>query len=431
MEGYSELASIISRKAEEKSEELLQLLTRLISFPTISPPARNTASIQDYMDSYLKELGFQTEKWELYPGDWNIAGILPGKSSNTYNSLIIIGHVDVAETGDICGWDNNPFTVNQKGPYLYGRGAADMKGGIAASLMAIKLLKELDIPLNGDLQFQSVTGEEAGETGTLSCIERGYTADFAIVADTSDMHIQGQGGVITGWITIQGKETFHDGLRSRMNTAGGGIFGASAIEKMMKIIESLQELERHWAVTKSYAGFPPGSNTINPAVIEGGRHAAFIADRCSLWITVHFYPDENHEKVTMDIENHVRRAAASDPWLSENMPVFKWGGKSMLEERGEIFPSLELDLNHIGTQTLMSSYSEQLAEKPRTGMSSSVNDAGWFGYKGIPSVIFGPGKLEDTHAVNEKIEFRQLIDFMKVMALFISKWCNTKKEGNE
>ena len=61
---------------------------------------------------------------------------------------------------------------------------------------------------------------------------------------------------------------------------------------MMKIIQGLQDLERHWAVMKSYPGYPAGTNTINPAVIEGGRHAAFIADECRLWITVHFYPNK-------------------------------------------------------------------------------------------------------------------------------------------
>lgn len=85
----------------------------------------------------------------------------------------------------------------------------------------------------------------------------------------------GQGGVITGWITIQSEETIHDGARSHIIHAGGGRHGASAIEKMVKIIQALQELERHWAVTKSYPSMPPGANTINPAVIEGGRHPGF------------------------------------------------------------------------------------------------------------------------------------------------------------
>jgi formylaminopyrimidine deformylase len=418
----------ISHEVENRKDELLQLLTELIAFPTVSPPARNTNDVQDYIRKYLEKLGFTTDKWDVYPGDPNVVGILKGEASEEYKSLIVNGHVDVAEVGDEKEWNTPPFTVSIEEPYIFGRGVADMKGGIAAALMAITILKDLGISLKGDLQFQSVIGEEVGEAGTLACTERGYTADYAVVVDTSDLNIQGQGGVITGWITIQSKETYHDGIRSKMIHAGGGVKGASAIEKMMKIISGLQELERHWAVTKCYEGFTPGSNTINPAVIEGGRHAAFIADRCALWVTVHFYPNEDYEEVIKEIEQHIQAVAAADPWLKENPPEFTWGGKSMIVDRGEIFPSLEIDPNHPGTQCLMNTYENLQTQNPSVGMSSTVTDAGWLGRAGIPTVIFGPGKLEDAHAVNEKLEIKQLLDFTKVLAAFIADWCNTRRE---
>ncbi|AZU61849.1 acetylornithine deacetylase [Neobacillus mesonae] len=421
------LVESISRQVEDRKSELIDLLGQLISYPTVSPPARNTNEIQDFIKDYLDKLGFKTDKWEVYPGDPNVIGILKGEASTEFNSLIVNGHVDVAEVGDEKEWRSSPFAARIQDSYLYGRGAADMKGGIAASLFAIKLLQELGITLKGDLQFQSVIGEEVGEAGTLACTERGYTADYAVVVDTSDLHIQGQGGVITGWITIESKETYHDGLRRKMIHAGGGVNGASAIEKMMKIITSLQELERHWAVTKGYDGFPPGTNTINPAVIEGGRHAAFVADRCALWITVHFYPNEDYQEVIKEIEEHITAVSAADPWLRENPPQFNWGGKSMIVDRGEIFPSLELDYGHPGMNALTNSYEKLLGQAPVVGMSTTVTDAGWLGRAGIPTVIFGPGKLEDAHAVNEKVEIQQLVDFTKVMAVFIAEWCNSKK----
>ncbi|NRD79450.1 acetylornithine deacetylase [Bacillus sp. BRMEA1] len=424
----NKLLEIISNEVEARKEELIHLLSNLIGFPTVSPPARNTNNVQEFVKNYLEGLGFKTDMWEVYPGDSNVVGILAGAASEKFNSLIINGHVDVAEVGDDSEWTSPPFEAVVKDPFIYGRGTADMKGGIAASLIAIKILKELGITLQGELQFQSVIGEEVGEAGTLACTERGYTADYALVVDTSDLHIQGQGGVITGWITIQSKETHHDGLRRKMIHAGGGIKGASAIEKMMKIIAGLQELERHWAVTKSYEGFPPGTNTINPAVIEGGRHAAFVADRCAIWVTVHFYPNEDYETVINEIEDHIGAVAAADPWLRENPPQFVWGGKSMIVDRGEIFPALEIDPQHPGTCGLVDSFKKVTLQKPTLGMSTTVTDAGWLGRAGIPTVIFGPGKLEDAHSVNEKVEIQQLLDFTKILAVFITKWCNTGKE---
>ncbi|MGX6445021.1 acetylornithine deacetylase [Neobacillus sp. K501] len=423
-----DLVGKISAEVEERKTELLELLTTLIAFPTVSPPARNTNDVQEFIKGYLEDIGFRTEKWDVYPGDPNVVGVLSGDSPEEYHSLIVNGHVDVAEVGDESGWEQSPFLARIKDSYVYGRGVADMKGGIAASLVAIKLLKEMGISLKGDLQFQSVIGEEVGEAGTLACLEKGYTADYAVVVDTSDLHIQGQGGVITGWITVQSNETYHDGMRRKMIHAGGSVYGASAIEKMMKIISGLQDLERHWAITKSYDGFLPGTNTINPAVIEGGRHAAFVADRCALWVTVHFYPNEDFEQVIEEIEQHIAAVCAADPWLRDHPATFVWGGKSMIEDRGEIFPSLEMDPNHPGTRCLSKTFEKISNQEAYIGMSTTVTDAGWLGRAGIPTAIFGPGKLEDAHAVNEKLEIRQLVEFTKMIAVFISEWCNTKKE---
>ena len=426
-----ELMEKLTSELEARKDELLELVTQLVAYPTVSPPARNTNGVQEFIKGYLEELGFTTDQWDVYPGDPNVVGILPGQSADQFNSLIINGHVDVAEVGDPKEWSSSPFEAYLKDGHIYGRGVADMKGGIAASLFAIKLLKELGVTFKGDLQFQSVIGEEVGEAGTQACVERGYRADYAVVVDTSDLHIEGQGGVITGWITVESKETFHDGMRRKMIHAGGGVKGASAIEKMMKIIAGLQELERHWSITKSYQGFPPGTNTINPAVIEGGRHAAFVADRCALWVTVHFYPNEDYETVIQEIEQHINAVAAADPWLRNNPPQFVWGGKSMIVDRGEIFPSLEIDPEHPATNLLMNSFEKMVGQEPVVGMSTTVTDAGWLGRAGIPTAIFGPGKLEDAHAVNEKLDIQQLLDFTKVIALFMAEWCNMKKGENQ
>ncbi|WP_216828157.1 acetylornithine deacetylase [Alkalihalobacterium elongatum] len=412
---------------EERKEELVELAKSLIRFKTPSPPARNTAEAQEFVATYLSDLGFSIDKWDVYEGDPNVVGILSGTKPKEYNSLLINGHIDVASIEEGEQWDYDPFSPVVKDNILYGRGAADMKGGLAGSLFAIKLLKEAGIHLPGNLTFQSVIGEEVGEAGTLECCKKGYDADFAVVVDTSNCQIQGQGGVITGWITIQSPQTFHDANRRSMIHAGGGLFGASAIEKMTKVIQGLKDLEQHWAVTKSYPGFPAGMTTINPAVIEGGRHAAFVADRCALWITVHFYPNEDHDEVAKEVEDHILNVAKADPWLRVNPPTFRWGGTSMIEDRGEIFPSLAIDEKHPGLQSLANVHENIFNDKATIGMSPTVTDGGWLGEAGIPTVIYGPGKLEHAHAVNEQLSMDELVQFTKVMTQFIHKWCNTRK----
>ena len=78
-----ELIEKISHEVEARKNELLELVADLIAFPTVSPPARNTNEVQGFISSYLNELGFKTDKWEVYPGDSNVVGILPGKSPRT------------------------------------------------------------------------------------------------------------------------------------------------------------------------------------------------------------------------------------------------------------------------------------------------------------------------------------------------------------
>ena len=415
------------REVDDRHEELVSLVEKLIRYETPAPPARNTEDAQQFIASFLEEKGFSVDKWDVYPGDPNVVGVLKGSDSSSYKSLIVNGHVDVAEISEDEEWENGPFSPVVKDGYMMGRGASDMKGGLGGALFAIQLLREAGIEMGGDLVFQSVIGEEVGEAGTLECCKRGYSADFAVVVDTSDLCIQGQGGVITGWITVKSKKTFHDATRKRMIHAGGNLFGASAIEKMMKIVQGLQDLERHWSVMKSYPGYDPGTNTINPAVIEGGRHAAFIADECRLWITVHFYPNETYEQVSKEIEEHILRVAEADPWLRENPPLFEWGGTSMIVDRGEVFPSLEVDPDHPAVKMLQVSHEAVTKQQASVGVSPTVTDGGWFGDAGIPAAIYGPGNLENAHAVNEKVSIEQLIHFTKVMLKFMYTWCHTKK----
>jgi formylaminopyrimidine deformylase len=421
-------------RIRESRDELLAILERLVGYATVSPPARNTARAQDFLADELEAAGFGISRWELYPGDPVVVGIKPGTRPDSCSSLILNGHMDVAEVGQPGEWSGDPFKLRVDGDWAVGRGTADMKGALAAALLAIRILEDEGILLGGNLQFQSAVGEEAGEAGTRSITERGLADgyDYAVVMDTSNLAIQGQGGVITGWLTVQSPQVFHDGMRASLLHAGGGVFGASAIEKMAKLIGCLQELERHWAVVKHYPGFPPGATTINPAVIEGGRHAAFVADTCRLWITVHVYPDEDYQAVTREIEEFIHHAAMADPWLREHPPLFQWGGRSMIEDRGEVFPPLELDRQHPGLECLAGCHEETAGRKPEISMSPSVTDAGWLAEAGVPAAIYGPGLLSEAHGVNEGVSVTELLTFAESLLRFIAVWCNSPKtEGRE
>ncbi|ANZ62650.1 acetylornithine deacetylase [Secundilactobacillus paracollinoides] len=415
---------------EDHQDDLFEKLGQLVAFKTVSPTARNTTPLQEMITTQLETAVFDVKTQPFYDTDTLVSATLHGTDAKAHNSLLLNGHVDVATIADQ-DWQTDPFTMQRNGDLVIGRGVSDMKGAMACFLYLFDQLKALGVQLPGDLKFQSVVGEEAGEAGTKQLLEQGETVDFALVGDTSDLQLQGQGGVITGWVTLKSQKTYHDGNRVNMVAAGGGLKAASMVEKMVVVIQALQTLEHYWAVTKSYPGFPAGTDTINPSYIEGGIHPAFVADEARLWITVHFYPDENVDDITAEVEQQVLAAATADPWLRDNLPTFEWGGESMLVDKGEVFPSLELDEDSAAIQLLEVTHESQIGEAPTVTMSTSVADGGWFDYFGIPCVIYGPGTMSQAHTNDEQASFTQLLTYTKIIARFVWQWCHAEKPAKE
>jgi acetylornithine deacetylase len=414
-------AGRLLENVENSREYLIQLVSGLVRFNTANPPGRNTFEAQKWFAKELMEAGFKTELFDVFPGEPDLVGVIGGSGGG--RSMILNGHIDVAEVRPDENWETSPFDAVVKGGRIYGRGTNDMKGALAACVTAVRAIRETGMNLRGDIILESVIGEEAGEPGTLKCLQQGYKADFALIPEPTEFNIGGQGGVITGWIIVKSPETVHDGARRLCIHAGGGLEGASAIEKMMKIIGALQELERYWAVMKSHPLVPAGTTTINPAVIEGGRHPAFMADECKLWVTVHFLPDEDHEEVVHEVEEFVLNACKADPWLRKNPPRFKWGGNSLVRDKGEIFPPADIDPNHPAVRTIARAHKAVTGSEPKVVCWPSVSDAGWFAKAGIPAAIYGPGSLKQAHVVNEYIEVSDLMTACKSIALTLVDWC--------
>lgn len=403
------------------NQRQFEILNMLVEFNTESPPGRNTDPLQNEIELLLRDLGFSIQREHLYDNDSIIVATLKGEDSEA-PKLILNGHVDVASVDDDQYWQYPPFKLTEVDGWLYGRGVSDMKGGMSSLFYVLERLNQEGHRPKGDIIIQSVVGEEVGEAGTKRTCEIGPRGDLALVLDTSENQALGQGGVITGWITVKSKNTIHDGARSQMIHAGGGLFGASAIEKMTKVIQALNELESHWAVMKKSPGMPPGANTINPAVIEGGRHPAFIADECRLWITVHYLPNERYEDVVEEIEDYLNRVAEADIWMRENPLEFEWGGASMIEDKGEIFPSFTVPIEHPGFKQLEDAHQHVHGSALRHGMSTTVTDGGWIAHFDIPTILYGPGSLEEAHSVDEKVEKRELEQYSEVLYEFLKHW---------
>ncbi len=303
-----------------------------------------------------------------------------------------------------------------------------MKGGIGAMIHAATILQRLGIQLQGDLFIESVIDEETGGPGTRSTIERGYRPDFAIAAEATDLVIYPvEGGLEWLRVTVTGRSG-HSAVRYQSVHAGGQGHAVNALEKGVKILTAVQELERAWANRKVHPLLPAGITTINPGVMAAGSGGgadgmpnvmtavSTMPDYCSLELSLKYLPSERMEEVRAEFEEYIHRVAQTDDWLREHPPTIEWG------LRGVAFPPVNTPLDHPGVLAIAESL-RALDQPVKTDGFVAVSDIAWFAEAGIPAVLFGPAAGYGAHGEDERVEIDQLLLGTKALALAMIAWC--------
>lgn len=412
--------SKILQQIDSRKEELFKLLMTLTRFRTPNPPGGNERPAQEWMAEQMKKLGFKTAIFDAKPGRPNAVGKLAGAGGG--KSVILNGHIDVCEDQLIEKWKRNPYDPYIEGGKLFGRGVADMKGALASFLFVIDCIQRAGFKLKGDVTIESVIGEETGEPGTKSCLDKGYRADFAIVGEPT---FGGKGtypavGILNGRLAIECPYTLHLQERRLFRQAGGGLEGANCIEKMASVImPALDDLERHWAVVKKHPLIPPGHAMINVFHISGGGNTFIIPNQSTIDFTAYYLPGETKEAVQKEVEDKVRRAAEADFWLRKYPPKIEWEPKP---DEYQFFP-FDLDLKQPGVSLLMEAYKEVTGIELTVGGRGGIVDTGWFVRAGIPAITYGPGEGVMAHRIDEYVELGALVNYCKTLAVFLSEWC--------
>jgi len=399
--------------------DLIELLSSLVRFETQNPPGGNEAPAQQWIADRMRKLGMEVDLFEPLPGRPNAVGVLRGAGGG--RSVILNGHVDVAEIRQRARSERDPFTPVIEGRTMYGRGTSDMKSALAAYLFVVGRFPVLGVRLRGDVVVQSVMGEEAGEPGARACTERGYRADFAIVGEaTRARQLLAAVGTMNLRITIRSPYTLHLHARRLALHAGGGLEGANAIEKMAtRILPALNDLEREWAVFKRHPAIPPAQTLINPFAVRGGGNPFFLPDECTVHVIVLYLPGESRHAVQGEVEEQVRRAADLDPWLRKYPPELEW---DPAEHPVAFLPS-DVDPEHPAVRTLLDAGREILGEVQIGGGRGAVCDSGWIAESGTPTVVWGPGDIYWAHRVDERVDLDDVLAYAKALALFLVRWC--------
>jgi len=432
------VGSQVGEAVAASETQLQDLLRDLVAFRTESQAKEATHFPEEarrcvgYVGDFLAALGFEIDGWDVgpsatFPAHPLIVARLPGSGGG--RSLAFNAHVDVVPVGDGSSWSQDPFGGAVVDGRLYGRGATDMKGGLAAAMWAAKVALEQGLHPRGDVVFHVVSDEEVVGNGTREIVERAPACDVTLSVEPTELRLcAAEGGLVHFRIEVEGVEAHASTRYLSVHAGGKGGGGVNAIEKTIKLVVALQELEQEWANAKSHPILPAGYNTLGPGIIVGGpgggsdgrlnlfSNAGTAPNYCSVEYNMWFYPDESFDDVRAEVEEVVDAVCCTDPWLREHPPRFTW-------KLGQIyFPPLDLSLEHPAVTTLAGCLREVGLDSAPAGFGAAT-DLAWYGERRLPGIICGPGRLAQCHVADEYLDTEQLLLATKVYAQMLVEWC--------
>jgi len=417
------LAQQILAAVDAGFEEQVAFTEELIRFPSLRGAEKPA---QDFIHKALEERGYDTRTFQIdvekihdHPGfspvcvDYsnavNVVSVHEPREAKG-RSLILNGHMDVVPEGPHAMWKvSPPFTPKREGDWLYGRGGGDMKAGIAANLAALDALRRLGFQPAAKVIFQSVVEEECTGNGALACLVEGYTAEAAIIPEpVGDMLVRANVGVLWFEFTVTGHPV-------HVREAGNG---ANAIEASFRVIESLKRMAEDWNLEKdNYPHFEDVDHPINfnAGKIDGGDWASSVPSWCKVSCRIAIFPGDDPKVRADQIERHLAKDLANDPYLGNRLPEITWNG---FFARGYV-----LDEGSEAESTLARAHRIAQVSELEAVVSTAYLDARVFViYGGLPCLVYGP-VTKSVHGFDEAVSLSSLKRVTGAIALYIADWC--------
>jgi succinyl-diaminopimelate desuccinylase len=306
-------------------------------------------------------------------------------------TFLLNGHLDTVPAGD--GWSLDPFAGEIKGNYMYGRGATDMKAGLAASLMAFVGLKRKGCPFEGEVFFTAVGDEEYhGQYGTKWLLTNGLTADMAMCCEPTNLDLcLGNRGLLMVDVVVKGKSS-HGG---RPN------LGKNAISLATRIVRELEQINLEGSRNERFKD-PVGNLSV--VGIHGGDRINVIPDRCVFYIDRRLMPGESSDEAIRQIETAITSATGIIPDYGRD------NGSEIFIKPEVWHEAFWMSETQSFVSKCIAVYKAYFGVVPVIEGKSAGTDASHLVAIGkIPTVIFGPGDYRESHTVDEKVELPQLI----------------------
>lgn len=380
-----------------KTEAVASFLARLVACPSmnpgsLTPPASGYGekAMATLLNDLLQPWGAHTRIDELGPGRCNFLATWPGERRD--RALLLEAHADTVGTN---GMTIPPFEPTLRAGRLYGRGACDTKGPMAAMLLAIRRILDEGGKPPVTLHFASTGDEEYGATGASSLVRSGLSIDAAIVAEPSELRIAyAHKGACRFRITVLGKAA-HSSVPD---------LGVNAVEAAAELVIAIQHRFLGRLVHRTHAEL--GNATGCVSTISGGDRVNIVPDRCQIEADCRCLPGERREHLELAMRQTIDEALKSRPEARCQVEVFQW------------YPALA------GSRTdpfvaAMAAAARGVLGTESLGTEPYATNAGFFSEVGVPCIVFGPGSIAQAHTADEYIELSQVAQAVEAYAAMI------------
>jgi acetylornithine deacetylase len=376
-------------------EDVVGLARALIALPSVNPgldaAGDGEAGIAAMTAGWLQEWGFGVELIEARPGRPSVVARLergPGRS------LILSGHLD---TVGVEGMSIPPFEATVRDGRIWGRGAADMKGGVAAALQAARDAASSSA-LRGTLIIALTADEEEAAVGCRRLLEDGLRADAAVVCEPTGLAIMpAHKGFV--WLCIDFRGQAAHGSRPER--------GVDAIRHAGLFLARLDEVEASLSVRSPHPLL--GFGSIHAGTIEGGTAPSVYPSSCRLVLERRTLPGERQATVRSEVEYLLGRLRSEVPSLDAEVTI-------LLDQ-----PGSEVRPDHPLVESLKEAVAAAGLEPRVAGMTAWV-EASLFNVSGTPAISFGPGRIEDAHAADESVAISDLEGAHRVLTELIGRY---------
>lgn len=382
-------------------EGIIKLLRKLVQIesvnPSLVPGGTGEGEIAAFVAGLLDEAGVEVRLQEAAPGRPNVIGRLRGDGDG--KTLIINAHLD---TVTLEGMDD-PLSAHIEEGKLFGRGAWDTKGGLAAGLSALLALHEADVELAGDLIMACTIDEEYASVGTQALLNE-VEADGCVVLEPSDLAVWvAHGGFAWAEVETEGMAA-HGSLPDR---------GVDAIAKMGCVLTELNGLGEYLRRDKAFNSRLAEEimhPSLHASLIEGGREWSSYPDRCLLRLERRLIPGESAKDLEEELDHILSRLGAQDPQFRARWRTIlvrlPWQAKE-----GPLLDAVE------------QACAAELGASPRRATGTIWTDAALTEEAGIASVVFGP-KGEGKHARVEYVELDSVVTCARILVQTAIEFCN-------